>query len=116
MVLIEKKEGIEIVRFNTDRINALNVEEIRPAILHMFDAPHTRAIIDLSGITYLDSSGFAMFLHLLRVARSNYCSFRFCGLTSPVKSLFGTLQLNTAFDIFPDMETCFDSYMRGGPV
>ncbi len=115
MVFLEKFEGIDIIRFNSDRIHALNVDSIKPAILRLFETPHTRAVIDLSGVKYLDSTGFAMFLHLLRVARSNYCTFRLCGLTPGARKLFETLQLHKAFDIYNDCEACLQSFVRGGP-
>ncbi|MBE0667168.1 MAG: STAS domain-containing protein [Bacteroidales bacterium] len=116
MVFSEKLEGIDIIRFNSDRIHALNVDTIKPAILHLFETPHTKAVIDLSGVNYLDSTGFAMFLHLHRVARSNYCTFRLCGLTPAARKLFEMLHLHKAFDIYDDFETCLQSFVRGGPA
>ncbi|HUW91702.1 MAG TPA: STAS domain-containing protein [Bacteroidales bacterium] len=116
MVFLEKNEGIDIVRFGNDRINALNVDTIRPAIMRLFDIPHSRAVIDLSGVNYLDSTGFAMFLHMLRVARANYCTFRFCSLTPAAQNLFDTLQLNKVFDIYSDFDSCLQSFVRGGPA
>jgi anti-sigma B factor antagonist len=115
MVLSEKIEGVDIISFNIDRINALNVEKIRPDLLRLFDLPYTKAVIDLAGVHYLDSTGFAMFLHLLRVARSNYGIFRLCGLTPRAKELFELLQLHSAIDIYPDRKSCIDSYLRNGP-
>lgn len=116
MVLTDHRDGIDIVSFETDRINALNADEIRASIGKLFENSHSRLLIDLSGVTYFDSSGFSMLLLLLRAARSNYCSMRLCCLTPSVESLFETLRLNTSFDIYPDFETCFESYKRGGPA
>lgn len=115
MVLSEKIEGVDIISFSIDRINALNVEKIQPAILKLFDIPYAKAVIDLDGVNYLDSTGFAMFLHLLRVSRSNYCTFRLCGLTPRAKELFELLQLHTALDIYPDRKSCLESFLRSGP-
>lgn len=116
MVFSEKQEGIDIVRFRDDRINALNVDTIRPAIMSIFEIPHSRVVIDLSGVNYLDSTGFAMFLHLLRVARTNYGTVRLCNLTPPARNLFELLQLDKAFDIYSDFDSCLQSFVRGGPA
>lgn len=116
MVFLEKQEGIDIVRFKDDRINALNVENIRPVIMSLFEIPHSRAVIDLSGVNQLDSTGFAMFLHMLRVARTNYCTFRLCSLTPAAQNLFTLLQLDKAFDIYSDFDSCMQSFVRGGPA
>ncbi|MGB8357273.1 MAG: STAS domain-containing protein [Bacteroidales bacterium] len=115
MVFSERLNGVEIISFDDDRINANNVGSIKPVILKLFETPHTRAVIDLGGVNYLDSTAFAMFLHLLRVARSNYGIFRICGLTPRAAELFEMLQLHQALDIFPDREACLESFRRSGP-
>lgn len=115
MVNSERLDGIEIISFNTDRINALNVDAIRPAIIKMFDIPYSRVVIDLDGITMLDSTAFAMILHLLRVSRSNYCTIRLCGLTPRARELFELLQLHKSLEIYPDRASCVESFSHSSP-
>jgi anti-anti-sigma factor len=115
MVQSEKLDGVDIISFTTDRINALNVDSIRPAIIRLFETPYSKVVIDMKGVNYLDSTAFAMFLHLLRVARSNYCTFRLCSLTPPAGELFELLQLHKSLDIYPDRESCTESFHRVGP-
>jgi len=115
MVHSESQNGVEIISFTTDRINALNVDIIRPVIIKLFDLPYTRVVIDLGGVDILDSTAFAMILHFLRVARSNYCTFRLCGLTPRARELFELLQLHRSLDIYPDRASCVESFSRGGP-
>jgi anti-anti-sigma factor len=115
MVQSERLDGVEIISFTTDRINALNVDTIRPAIIRLFETPYTNVVIDLEGVNYLDSTAFAMFLHLLRVSRSNYCTFRLCSLTPPARELFELLQLHHSLEIYPDRASCSESFRRAGP-
>lgn len=116
MVSTETQDGIETVRFTTDRINALNSDEIRKSILRLFELPHAKIILDLTGVSYFDSTGFSMLLYLLRSARTNYCTIRLCSLSDPVMNLFTSLRLDTTFDIYPDQQACLSSYRRGGPA
>ena len=115
MVVTDRVEGVETIRFRTDRINALNVDAIRPVIMKMFETPYSKVVIDMSGVNYLDSTAFAMFLHLLRVARSNYCTYRLCSLTSGASELFNLLQLNQSLDIYPDRASCLESFRMNSP-
>lgn len=115
MVVTDSTDGIEILSFRTDRINALNVDVIRPVILKLFETPYTKVVIDMEGVSYLDSTAFAMFLYLLRVARSNYCTYRLCSLTPGVLELFEMLRLHHSLDIYPDRETCLESYRQNSP-
>ncbi|NLE34186.1 MAG: STAS domain-containing protein [Bacteroidales bacterium] len=115
MVVTEKIEGVDIISFRNDRINALNVDVIRPVIMKLFETPYTRVIIDMGGVNYLDSTAFAMFLHLLRVARSNYCAYRLCSLTPGARELFDLLQLNQSLEIYPDRASCLESFRLNSP-
>ena len=115
MVITDRVEGIDTISFRTDRINALNVDVIRPVIMKMFETPYTKVVIDMSGVSYLDSTAFAMFLHLLRVARSNYCTYRLCSLTQGASELFDLLQLNQSLDIYPDRASCLESFRINSP-
>ncbi len=115
MVQSERLDGVEIISFTTDRINALNVDAIRPAIIRLFDLPYTKVVIDLGGVNMLDSTAFAMILHFLRVARSNYCTFRLCGLTPRARELFELLQLDKSLDIYPDRASCVESFSHSSP-
>ena len=56
MVVTDKFDGVETISFRTDRINALNVDVIRPVIMKMFETPYTKVVIDMSGVNYLDST------------------------------------------------------------
>ncbi len=115
MVASDSVDGIEVISFNTDRINALNIDSIRPVIMKAFEAPYSKVIIDLEGVNYLDSTAFAMFLHLLRIARSNYSSYKLCSLTPGAGELFELLQLHQSIDILNDRESCFESFRSGPP-
>lgn len=115
MTETQRKDGIDIISFRTDRINALNVDVIRPVIMKLFETPYTKVVIDMKGVDYLDSTAFAMFLYLLRVARSNYCTYRICSLTRGAGELFELLQLHQSLDIYPDRESCIESFRNSSP-
>jgi len=110
MTDIIKEENIDIVRFQSDRINAFNVEKIKAQVLPLLEVEHNKTIIDLNGIDYIDSTGFAMFLLFRRVARTNYSTIKFCGMSESVKELFKTLNLNSFFDIYHDTQSCLQSF------
>ena len=110
MINITNEKTINIVRFQTDRINAFNVETIKNPILQLIEEQHNKILIDFSGVDYIDSTGFAMFLHFRRVAGINYSIIKLCGMSETIKSLFNTLNLNSFFDIYSNTETCLQSF------
>jgi anti-sigma B factor antagonist len=110
MVNIEKRDNIEIVTFSVSKINALIADEIRDQIIKIFDRPNAKVVIELTGVEYIDSSGFGCFLSVLRAARSNYGMLKVSNPEPSVKTLFETLHLHTIFDIYPNTDQCVRSF------
>jgi anti-anti-sigma factor len=110
MINIEKKDKVDIISFSVNKINALIIDEIREGILKVFDISNSKAIIDLKGVEYVDSSGFGCFLSLSRAARNNYGVLKFANPEPKVSELFEILHLHTVFQIYADLDTCLKSF------
>jgi anti-sigma B factor antagonist len=110
MINIEKKEKIDVVTFSVNKIDALNADEIRKGIDKLFEVPNSKVIIDLSGIDYIDSSGFGCFLSIMRTGRNNYGLLKFSNPQPRVMELFETLHLHKVFQIYHDIDSCLRSF------
>ena len=110
MINIEKKDNIDIISFSVNKINAMNIDEIREDILKVLDNSNSKVIIDLKGVEYIDSSGFGCFLSVMKAARNNYGVLKIANPEPRVTELFETLHLNTVFQIYQDIETCLRSF------
>lgn len=110
MFKIEKKDKIDIISFSVNKINALIIDEIRDGILKVFDNSNSKAIIDLKGVEYIDSSGFGCFLSVMKAARNNYGELKFANPEPGVNELFETLHLQTVFQIYSDLDVCIRSF------
>ena len=110
MINIEKKDKIDVVSFSVNKINALITEEIRNEINNVFEIPNSRVIIDLTGVEYIDSSGFGCFLSIMKAARNNYGILKFANPEPNVMELFQTLHLHTVFQIYNGLNVCIDSF------
>jgi anti-sigma B factor antagonist len=110
MIKIEKRDRIEIVTFTVNSINALITDEVRDRICKFFDTANSRVIIDLSGVSYIDSTGFGCFLSIQKSARNNYGVLKFAHPEPPVMDLLRTLRLHTVLQIYGDMDSCLRSF------
>lgn len=110
MLTTEKIENVDCITFSVDKINALNAEEIKGKIVKIFESPTSKLLINLSGVEYIDSSGFGCFLSAMKMARNNYGILKFCCLSPEVTSLFETLHLQSIFEIYPDSVTALKSF------
>jgi anti-anti-sigma factor len=109
MISTEKRDKIDIVTFNVDRINALITDEIREEINKLFGSGVSRIILDLSGVKYIDSSGFGCLLSVMKSARNNYGLLKLANPEPAVMQVLQTLHLHTVFEIYDDLEACVRS-------
>jgi anti-sigma B factor antagonist len=111
MLKIEKINNITVVRFdNIDRFNALITEPVKEDLKSFFNNPGTRLILNLEGIKYIDSSGFGVFLSILKTATNNKGIFRICGISPEVMELFKLLQLQNIFTLYVTLDECLGSF------
>lgn len=106
MINIEKRGKIEIITFTIDKINALITDEIRDMINKVFENGNSKVIIDLSGVNYIDSSGFGCLLSIMKTARNNYGILKFVNPEPSVMQVLQTLNLHTVFEIYDDLDVC----------
>lgn len=111
MLKIEKKDGILIVSFNkVNRFNALITEPVKKEIKSLFNSPNTRLILNLEGISFVDSSGFGVFLSIMKTANNNYGFFKICNISEEVMELFKLLQLHNVFEIYNTVDDAMKSF------
>lgn len=111
MLKTEKINNIIVVRFDqVDRFNALITEPVKEDLKSFFNSPHTRMILNLEGVRYIDSSGFGVFLSILKTASSTEGKLRLCCIHPEVMELFKLLQLHNVFEIYDDLDSCIKSF------
>ena len=111
MLITESIEDIIVVRFNNvNRFNALIAEPVKEQLKEYFGKPKTKLILNLESIDFIDSTGFGVFLSIMKTANNNYGFFKICNINSEVMELFKLLQLHNVFEIYSTLEDCVESF------
>lgn len=111
MLKTEKKDGILIVSFEkVNRFNALISEPVKEEVKALFTTPNTRLILNLEGISFIDSSGFGVFLSIMKTANNNYGFFKISNISEDVMELFKLLQLHNIFEIYNTVDDAIKSF------
>ncbi|MBN2275372.1 MAG: STAS domain-containing protein [Bacteroidales bacterium] len=111
MLKTDKINNVVIVKFdNIDRFNALITEPVKEELKSLFNKPDTRLILNLEGIRFIDSSGFGVFLSILKTANNNHGQFKLCNIEAEVMELFRLLQLHNVFEIYNNLDDCINSF------
>ena len=111
MLKTEKINNIIIVSFNNvTRFNALITEPVKEDLKSFFNKPNTKLILNLKDIEFIDSSGFGVFLSIMKTANNNYGHFKICNVSTEVMELFKLLQLHNVFEIYTNLDDCVRSF------
>ena len=65
--------------------------------------PHT-VIVDMTKVSFMDSSGLAVLVGALKQSRINNGELKLAGLTKDVKAIFEICRLETIFQIFDTLD------------
>lgn len=66
-------------------------------------------MIDLSDVTYLDSSGIASMIEAMHVARKNGAAFTLFSASDQVRRVFEMARLDKVFPLLPNLESALAS-------
>lgn len=99
-VKLSEKEGICIYQVHGE-INITTSPELKKA----FEKERPKkVIVDLMSVSYIDSSGLATLVEMLKKTRSQSGSFALANMSDKVKSLFEITKLDKLFSIFPSQD------------
>jgi anti-sigma B factor antagonist len=111
MLKTDTIQDIIVVRFeNVNRFNALISEPVKEQLKRFYDQPNTKLILNLEDIDFIDSTGFGVFLSIMKTANNNYGFFKICNIHADVMDLFKLLKLHNVFEIYNTMDDCVNSF------
>jgi anti-sigma B factor antagonist len=111
MLNIEKVNNVFVAKFeNADRFNALITEQVKEELKGVFTAKGVELVLSLQGIKFIDSSGFGVFLSVMKTAANSQGKLKICCISDEVMELFKLLQLHNVFEIFDTVEECVASF------
>lgn len=100
--------GTTILKFEGS-LDALTVPEVRPEVDRLVDKGGIKVVVDMTGVTTIDSSGVAIIVSLFKRLRALGGAVRVAGVNGQPKEIFHFLRLQQALSIFPTV----DEAMRG---
>ena len=111
MLKTETLQDIIIVRFeNVNRFNALIAEPVKEQLKQFYEQPSTKLILNLEDIDFIDSTGFGVFLSIMKTANNNDGYFKICNIHPDVMELFKLLKLHNVFEIYNTLDDCVSSF------
>lgn len=76
--------------------------QVKERLQPLIEAKLPRILVDLSGVSYIDSSGLALFIEAMQRIQAYGGQFLLCSLRPTVQTIFEIARLDQVFRIFPD--------------
>ena len=94
--------GVAVVALSGD-IDLQSSPAVRQQLLACFDH-HDRVVVDLSSVTYIDSSGVASLVEAFQLSRKKNGSFSLVNVSNAVMRVLSLARLDRVFSIHPTVE------------
>lgn len=103
---VQTSENIAVLSL-AGRLESHTVPELQERIMHAMNTLSPYLIIDLTDVSFIDSSGLVMFVQNMRRCREKGGDLFLCGLQQPVRMVLELTRLDKAIQIFPNQaEAC----------
>lgn len=101
--------GVLVLELREDNLDASNVREFRELASALIQ-DHSRVVLDLTGVKFIDSSGLGALISCLRQLNGRRGDFRLCCLSRTVQALFELMRMHRVFSIHATREDAVRSY------
>ena len=102
--LTQDKDRGAVTLTVTGDIDMSSSTKMRDALTPLFKNDSKIVVVDLSGVSYMDSSGIATLVEGLQWSHSSKNKFRLAALSPGVKDVFEIARLLTVFEVFDTKE------------
>ena len=99
----EIEDGIVAVSIHGD-IDMSTSPQVRESLSPLFKENRKVIVVDLGGVSYIDSSGIATLVEGLQWSHSSKNKFRLVNLTPGVRDVFEIARLLSVFDVYDSKE------------
>ena len=109
-VKMENKNGLTVCHVEGE-IDINSSPGIKKSFDKLLSSKTAKIIVNLSKVTYVDSSGLATLVEILKNMRSYGGRLKLTNLSSKIKSLFEITKLEKLFEIMADEEEAISTFV-----
>ena len=102
-IVVNQVKDVAVATILVEDLDAANVGDFRRDIAPVLEA-HTRLVLDLSRLRFVDSSGLGAFISCLRKLNAAGGDLKLCCMSKPVRAVFELVRMHRVFDIHDNSE------------
>ncbi|MEE9197013.1 MAG: STAS domain-containing protein [bacterium] len=101
---VEQTDGGVVILAVSGEIGWNTSPELHKALIPLFAENPVAIVLDLSGVSFMDSSGVATLIEGLQYSHRSEIPFRLSGMTRPIIHVLKLANLEDLFEIFDTRE------------
>ena len=105
---VDKKEKYCVFKLEDEKLNTLNAPKLKSELVILNAGGAKNIVLDLSEVTFIDSSGLSAILVGNRLCKNVNGTFALANLNDYVTKLIKISQLDTILNIFPTVSEAAD--------
>jgi anti-sigma B factor antagonist len=105
-------DAVTVVRPDGERLDIAVASDFRNALLELIQGGRRNLVVDLKGVSFIDSSGLGALVSALKTLKANGGNgdVRLAEVQEPVVALLEIIRLNRVFSSYPSVENAVQSY------
>ena len=105
-------EAVTVVRPEGERLDIAVASDFRNALLELIENGRRNLVVNLQGVSFIDSSGLGALVSALKTLKANggKGDVRLAEVQEPVVALLEIIRLNRVFSTYPSVEKAVQSY------
>jgi anti-sigma B factor antagonist len=97
-LVLQQIDGVAVATVPVEDLDASNAAEFKRDMASVIDS-HTRLVLDLSRLRFVDSSGLGAFISCLRKLNAKGGDLKLSGMSKQVRGVFELVRMHRVFDI-----------------
>ena len=108
-IVVHRLKDVAVAMIPVEDLDASNAGDFRRDIAPVLEA-HSRLVLALSRVRFVDSSGLGAFISCLRKLNAAGGDLKLCGMSKPVRSVFELVRMHRVFDILETPEAAVRAF------
>jgi len=106
---VEKSGDVAVVLLPGETLEASNVNQFK-RLLEPILKENARVVFDMSHLRFIDSTGYGLFISMLKRLQKKGGGLKTCCFTAPVENLFTLMGFDKLFGIFKSREDAIKAF------
>ncbi|NIV03541.1 anti-sigma factor antagonist [Candidatus Saccharibacteria bacterium] len=106
----EKQQGIVVINLEGDVMGGPEASKLNEEINRLLDEGNLKAVVNLSQVKRMNSSGLGILINALTTFKQNGGSLKLASPSSLVQNLMNITKLTEIFESYDTVEAALDSF------